>query len=359
MATPKQIDKLRTAAQVGVTISGATLIPAKMQDGTEAFKMSITELSPFLTDKGLRIGTTGIISGSLQDVKDAAATNTGIKLSNTTFEYTGIFTFASKTASTLIYLNGSKQVTSLANSAGVLTNDGAGNFSYTSPSASITIDTTAITSGTAGRLLFESATNKVTESANLAVNIGSGIFNIGYHTLVAATKRLSVGEDISADFNVVSATGNDHVRIGYDNATYLNIRGDVDGNADFTLNGGSDPLLRLYNGSIYARIRPRTLVTNAPGATPTVDADAYDFRHFTGLNAAITSMTTNLSGTPTEAQKLWLAFTDNGTGRAITWGASFENGPATLPTTTVASTRLDVGFIWNTVTSKWRCVAAG
>lgn len=230
---------------------------------------------------------------------------------------------------------------------------------YHPDASGITIDTTAITSGTAGRLLFESATNKVSESANLAVNIGMGIFNIGYHTLVAATKRLSVGEDISADFNVVSATGNDHVRIGYDNANFLNIRVESDGSAGFTLNGGPDPLLYLYGGSIYARVRPRTLVTNAPGATPSTDTDALDFKHFTGLNTAITSMTTNLTGTPTEAQKLWLAFTDNGTARAITWGASFENGPATLPTTTVASTRLDVGFIWNTVTSKWRCVAAG
>jgi hypothetical protein len=27
-----------------------------------------------------------------------------------------------------------------------------------------------------------------------------------------------------------------------------------------------------------------------------------------------------------------------------------------LPTTTVISTRLDVAFIWNESTSKWRCV---
>jgi len=300
------------------------------------------------------------LTASLRNVKDGLGNNSGIRLSTAEFEYSGIFTFASKTASTLIYLNASKQVTSLAaGTDGQVLTLASGLPSWASPASGITIDTTAITSGTEGRLLFESATNKVSESANLAVNIGSGIFNIGYHTLVAATKRLSVGEDISADFNVVSATGNDHVRIGYDNANFLNIRVESDGSAGFTLNGGPDPLLYLYGGSIYARVRPRTLVTNAPGATPSTDTDALDFVHFTGLNTAITSMTTNLGGVPTQAQKLWLAFTDNGTARAITWGASFENGPATLPTTTVASTRLDVGFIWNTVTSKWRCVAAG
>jgi len=357
MATPKQIDKLRTAAQVGVTISGDTLVPGKEQDGTEAFKMSITEFSPFLTDKGLRIGTTGIISASLQDVKDAAATNTGIKLSNTTFEYTGIFTFASKTASTLIYLNASKQVTSLAaGTNGQVLTLAAGLPAWAAPASGITIDTTPITSGTAGRLLFESATNKVTETANLAVN--ASVFEIGYNTLIAATKRLSVGSDEGAALNVFSTSGGQFF-VGYDSSNFLSILVNSNGQAEFALNfSGIDPLY-IFDFPIYARVRPRAFATNAPGATPGIDTNDEDFHHFTGLNTAITSMTTNLGGVPTEAQKLWIAFTDNGTARAITWGASFENGPATLPTTTVASTRLDVGFIWNTVTSKWRCVAAG
>jgi hypothetical protein len=28
-----------------------------------------------------------------------------------------------------------------------------------------------------------------------------------------------------------------------------------------------------------------------------------------------------------------------------------------LPTTTVTTARLDIGFVWNVATSKWRCVA--
>lgn len=68
-------------------------------------------------------------------------------------------------------------------------------------------------------------------------------------------------------------------------------------------------------------------------------------------------MTTNLTGTPVEGDMLRIDITDNGTARAITWGAKFEASTVALPTTTVLSTRLDVGFVWNTVTSKWRCVA--
>lgn len=104
------------------------------------------------------------------------------------------------------------------------------------------------------------------------------------------------------------------------------------------------------------RITKRT-GTTASSATPTINTDNVDFYSITALAAAITSFTTNLSGTPTEAQTLWIAVTDNGTARAITWGASFESSTVSLPTTTVVSTRLDVGLVWNTVTSKWRCVA--
>jgi hypothetical protein len=96
--------------------------------------------------------------------------------------------------------------------------------------------------------------------------------------------------------------------------------------------------------------------TVASSATPTINTDNVDYYSITALAAAITSFTTNLSGTPTIGQTLWISITDNGTARAITWGASFEASTIALPTTTVISTRLDVAFIWNELTSVWRCV---
>ena len=105
------------------------------------------------------------------------------------------------------------------------------------------------------------------------------------------------------------------------------------------------------------RITKRVLSTSAPGATPTINTDNYDRVHFTALGTAITNMTTNLTGTPVEGDTLWVDFTDDGTARAITWSTGFEASTVALPTTTVVSTRLDVGFTRNTVTSKWRCVA--
>ena len=97
--------------------------------------------------------------------------------------------------------------------------------------------------------------------------------------------------------------------------------------------------------------------TATSSATPTINTDNVDFYSLTAQAEAITSFTTNLSGTPTENQTLWIAITGTAA-RAITWGASFEASTIELPTTTVTTARLDVGFTWNTVTGKWRCVAS-
>lgn len=100
-----------------------------------------------------------------------------------------------------------------------------------------------------------------------------------------------------------------------------------------------------------------TPISVASSATPAINTDSGYLFYISSLAAAVTSFTTNLTGTPVNGQKLWIFITDNGTPRTLSWGASFEASTVALPTTTVASTRLDVGFVWNAATSKWRCVA--
>jgi hypothetical protein len=102
------------------------------------------------------------------------------------------------------------------------------------------------------------------------------------------------------------------------------------------------------------RITARTGTTTS-SATPTINTDNVDFYSLTAQAVDITSFTTNLSGTPSDGQTLWIAITGTAA-RAITWGASFESSTITLPTTTVTTNRLDVAFIWNVVSGKWRCV---
>lgn len=118
------------------------------------------------------------------------------------------------------------------------------------------------------------------------------------------------------------------------------------------------PSISSTNTLTNKRVTPRVTALSNPGATPTINTDNCDAVDITGQTANITSMTTNLSGTPTSFQKLWIAITGTAA-RTISWGATFEAGAVALPTTTVTTQRLDVGFIWNGTTSKWRCMASG
>jgi hypothetical protein len=105
------------------------------------------------------------------------------------------------------------------------------------------------------------------------------------------------------------------------------------------------------------RLSPRT-GTTASSATPTINTDNVDHYEITAQTTDITSMTTNLSGTPTDREVLTISITGTAS-RAITWGSGFENGAAALPSTTDGTKRLDTIFWWNATTSKWRCMAAG
>jgi hypothetical protein len=115
----------------------------------------------------------------------------------------------------------------------------------------------------------------------------------------------------------------------------------------------SDETVTLTN----KRITPR-VSTETSSATPTINTDNVDAHSITALATDITSFTTNLSGTPTNFQKLIIRIKDDGTSRSITWGSSFEAKGVDLPTATTKSKVLTVGFIYDTVTSKWGCVAS-
>ena len=109
-------------------------------------------------------------------------------------------------------------------------------------------------------------------------------------------------------------------------------------------------------GKITGRIITRTTSISS-SATPTINTDNCEFVDITAIATAITSMTTNLSGTPVNGQRLMIRFKDNGTAQTIAWGTSYEAVGVALPTTTVISKRLTVNLIYDTTTSKWGCVA--
>jgi hypothetical protein len=106
-----------------------------------------------------------------------------------------------------------------------------------------------------------------------------------------------------------------------------------------------------------ARVK-RRVKSVADAATITPNADDDDVVDITAIAQAFTIA--NPSGTPTNFQDLRIRIKDNGTARAITWGSDYVAGGSALPSTTVLSKILTLGFTYNTANSlnKWQCVAS-
>lgn len=119
--------------------------------------------------------------------------------------------------------------------------------------------------------------------------------------------------------------------------------------ATYTFPGASATIAGLATTQTFTNktITRRLVTVNAPGATPSTNTDNVDIANFTGLATAITSMSTNLTGTRVDGQLVEYRFTDNGTPQTIAWGASFGATTVALPTTTVASTMLRALFEYN------------
>ena len=102
------------------------------------------------------------------------------------------------------------------------------------------------------------------------------------------------------------------------------------------------------------RITPRIQsVASAATVTPSWDND--DEVMITAQAVAL--LIANPTGTPTQGQKLIIRIKDNGTARAITYGAGYRAIGVTLPVTTVINKTVYLGLIWNNNDSRSDAVA--
>ncbi len=108
----------------------------------------------------------------------------------------------------------------------------------------------------------------------------------------------------------------------------------------------------IFNARWISRI---TSITSS--ATPTINTDNCDAVTITAQAANITSMTSGLTGTPNNFDKLIIRIKDLGGPWAITWGTSYASSQSTLPTTTAAGKVTTIGLMWNSVKAKWICLA--
>lgn len=100
---------------------------------------------------------------------------------------------------------------------------------------------------------------------------------------------------------------------------------------------------------------PEKITTVASDATPNPTGGS--LRNFYTITAlAANAIFAVPSGTPANANKLIIRIKDNGTARTLTWNAIYRRLEFALPTTTVISKTLYVGFIYNSADSKWDMV---
>lgn len=360
------------------TVTSVSVVSANGFAGTVATATTTPAITLTTTITGILKGDGTAVSAAT-DGTDYLSSTTGLKLNQTSAQTITNDTpiFNTLTASELVATTAAKKLQSLA----VATYPSLTEISYVkgvtsslqtqlnAKQATITFGTGVQTAlgvniGSAGApVLFNGALG--TPSSGTVTNL-TGTASININGTVGATTpttgvftTLVAGSTTSLLLGTAgSAVGN----IGFRNATsgtitLAPVTGAL-GTVTLTLPAATDTVAALAATQTFTnkRITKRTGTTTS-SATPTINTNNVDFYSITAQTVDITSFTTNLSGTPTEGQTLWIAITGTAA-RAITWGASFEASTVALPTTTVTTNRLDVGFVWNSVTSKWRCIAS-
>ena len=109
----------------------------------------------------------------------------------------------------------------------------------------------------------------------------------------------------------------------------------------------------LTNKRVTPRVLSATSYTTDTGTS--LNADTLDEFIVTAQAGALKF--NNPSGTPTDGQCLLIAVTGT-SAQALTYDTQFQASTVSLPTTTVSTNRLNMGFIWSSATSKWIIVGA-
>ena len=142
--------------------------------------------------------------------------------------------------------------------------------------------------------------------------------------------------------------------------TYAEVKQDLSlNNVDNTSNVTERAAVAtLTNKRINPRIKtlPYNDATITVGETTDYNTDLADqFIIITGL--AQDTLLGAPGGTPVDGQKLTFRILCDGSARTLTWNAVFVARGASLPGAITASKYIYIGFVYNSVTSTWDCVA--
>lgn len=162
----------------------------------------------------------------------------------------------------------------------------------------------------------------------------SDINNTGAIPVISGTTNASTSWIITSTINTVGTDSLSFTQFSYNPTTLVTVTGTQ----------------ILTNKRITLRVGTETTNT-----ATSINSDSYDEWTITALASANTITTT---GTPTEGQSLLIRIKDNGTARALTFNSIFRaSSDLALPTTTIISKTLYLGFKYNATDSKWDLLA--
>ena len=143
------------------------------------------------------------------------------------------------------------------------------------------------------------------------------------------------------------------IELGHATANTLSASGGV-----LSIEGVVIPSISSTNTLTNKRVQPRIL-SAASYTTDTgtsLNIDNLDIFIITAQAGAL--LFNAPSGTLAQGEKLIIRIKDNGTARALTWNAVFRAMGTALPSTTVVSKTLYLGFFYNSTDTKWDLVAS-
>lgn len=250
-------------------------------------------------------------------------------------------------------------------------NGGAGILAWPAAGATLTIPTGG---GTLGTAAFTATTayaaalsgtnntiayfNSTTTIASLSTGTYPSLTELSYVKGVTSaiqtqlgTMLLKAGGTMTGDILGSVSYGSTGTRITKLWAT------DIESTNAPTVGGVVVPTISSTSTLTNKRINPR-LVTTTSYTTDTgtsLDVSVCDQFEITAQAGAL--LFNSPGGTPLGGQKLLIRIKDDGTARALTYNAIFRAAGNALPSTTVLSKTLYMGFIYNATDTKWDLVA--